>query len=81
MNDETKTPSEGNATADAGTGSNRTPGKPKDGEGKDARTIGNHPTDPNALGAKANFPPGVSAEEAHDPGNAVPSGPKVENRS
>ncbi|GGX11734.1 hypothetical protein GCM10007242_17380 [Pigmentiphaga litoralis] len=77
----TKSPSEGNATEDAGTARGTTPGKPKDGEGKDARTIGNHPTDPNALGAKANFPPGVSAEEAHDPGNQVKSGPKVENRS
>lgn len=42
------------------------PGKQKPQE----RTVGNHPADPNRLGADWNLlPPGISDQDARDPGN------------
>lgn len=49
-------------------------GKPKTHEAgqqkTQERTVGNHPADPNRLGADWNLlPPGISDEDAKDPGN------------
>jgi len=48
---------------------------------RDRRTLGNHPVDPNAWPNKGNFPPGITPEEAADPGNAIPGAAPVDNRS
>ncbi|GAA4322742.1 hypothetical protein GCM10023144_03000 [Pigmentiphaga soli] len=45
------------------------------------RTLGNHPGDPNSIGAGVDFPPGVDSRTAADPGNQTPGAPKVTNRS
>lgn len=75
MTDPTKTPASDKDRA------TKTPGTPKDYLGNDRRTLGNRPVDPNKLGAGADFPPGVSAEDAHDPGRQTPGSNKVDNRS
>lgn len=54
--------------------------KPGSAEGEH-RTLGNHPADPNAWTNKINIPPGISAEDAADPGNATPGATPVDNRS
>ncbi|PLC49062.1 hypothetical protein CR159_14975 [Pollutimonas subterranea] len=55
--------------------------KDQDAKEKDRRTLGNHPVDPNAWPNKGNFPPGITPEEAADPGNAIPGTAPVDNRS
>lgn len=47
-----------------------------------ARTLGNHPVDPNSLPSKiTGLPPGISPEDAVDPGRATPGAPPVDDRS
>ncbi len=48
---------------------------------EEGRTLGNHPVDPNAWTSKVNIPPGISAEDAIDPGSATPGAAPVDNRS
>jgi len=45
------------------------------------RSMMNAPVDPNSPTTKVNFPPGLEAEDAADPGRATPDAPPVDNRS
>jgi hypothetical protein len=49
--------------------------------GSQERTWGNHPADPNRMGADWNFPPGINPEDVRDPGSQTPGAPPVDNRS
>lgn len=48
---------------------------------KGRRSLMGIPVDPNSPTTKGNFPPGVPAEDAVDPGRATPGATPVENRS
>lgn len=48
---------------------------------KNRRSVLGAPVDPNSPTTKGNFPPGVSAEDAVDPGRATPGAAPVDNRS
>lgn len=63
----------------------RNPEARKETEGKETehgRTVANRPADPNRLATKVNIPPGVSPEDARDPGNMDKDASKqVDNES
>lgn len=48
---------------------------------KDRRSLMGIPVDPNSPTTKGNFPPGLPAEDAVDPGRATPDAEPVDNRS
>lgn len=45
------------------------------------RSVLGAPVDPNSPTTKGNFPPGLPAEDAVDPGRATPGAAPVDNRS
>jgi len=45
------------------------------------RSLMGAPVDPNSPTTKGNFPPGLPAEDAVDPGRATPGATPVDNRS
>lgn len=47
----------------------------------DRRSVMGAPVDPNSPTTKGNFPPGVPAQDAIDPGRKTPGAPPVDNRS
>lgn len=48
---------------------------------KGRRSLMGIPVDPNSPTTKGNFPPGLPAEDAVDPGRATPGAAPVDNRS
>lgn len=48
---------------------------------EDRRSVLGAPVDPNSPTTKGNFPPGLPAQDAVDPGRATPGGVPVDNRS
>ena len=48
---------------------------------KGRRSLMGVPVDPNSPTTKGNFPPGLPAEDAVDPGRATPGAAPVDNRS
>ena len=55
--------------------------KVRDADEEGRRSLMGAPVDPNSPTTKGNFPPGLPAGDAIDPGRATPGAKSVDNRS